>query len=387
MGNQKKQNVHFGEEGALGFVKEFLTHRKKGSSVFIVIGKKSFSSSGSKKFFKKILSNIPKTFFQDFSSNPKIEDVEKGLKLFNSIPHSIVIAIGGGSVMDIGKSINFFASNRTSPNKYLKNKTNLSKPCSPMMAVPTTAGTGSEATQFSVFYDKMIKQSIDNSSILPSDVLLNPKFTESQSPYVTACSGMDAFAQGIESYWAVGATSKSIKYSEKCIKICLKHLEKAVLRPNKKHREEMLRAAYFSGKAISISRTTASHALSYPMTAHYGLAHGHAVALSLPIIVRINGKITLDNINPKLELYPIQKRIQNLYSLFGKNYKMEDVAKLLEKLILKIGLSQRWFAEIKKCDILEVRNTVVKEVDQNRLQNNPRKIDKDEIIKITKQIN
>ncbi|MDD5068348.1 MAG: phosphonoacetaldehyde reductase [Candidatus Pacebacteria bacterium] len=384
MNDTKIQNVHSGEKGSLEFVEKFLDGREKNSSVFVVAGESSFKLSGAKAFFETI-PNIPMTFFHDFSSNPKMEDVERGIEVFRSLPHSLIIGVGGGSAIDIAKSINFFVSHKIAPKKYSPEEKIPAQSCMPLMAVPTTAGTGSETTQFAVLYDGMIKKSVDHSSVLPSHVLLNAKFTESQSPYLTACAGMDAFAQGIESYWAVNATNESLRYSEECIRTCLKHLEKAVVNPNKTERKEMLNAAHLSGKAINIARTTAPHAFSYAMTAHYGLPHGHAVSLTLPTMFRMNGKITSQNIDTRLELYSFRQRMQNLYSFFGIHHEADDVAAFLEKLMDKIGLPRKWFTE-KKYNLEEVRSTIIRETNQERLRNNPRKIEDSELAEIVKNI-
>ncbi len=384
--NRSSQIIHYGEEGALNFFKRFIAFCEEGSSVFVVAGKRSFSSSGAEIFFKNVFPNISATFFQDFSTNPKIEDVQKGVKLFKSHPHNLIVAIGGGSAIDIGKLINFFVSNNIDPKEHLRNKNIPKKSCFLMMAVPTTAGAGSESTQFAVVYDGMVKHSIDNCTILPSHVLLNPKFTESQSKYLSACSGMDALAHGIESYWAVGATNKSLEYSEKSIRLCLQHLEKVVNEPDIVHREGMVNASYVAGKAINITRTTAAHALSYAMTSHYELPHGHAVALVLPIIMRMNAEIVLSNVNSSIDLCTIQQRMKKLYSFFGNNYSAEDAAKFLEELLDRIGISRKWFYE-RNLDIVQVRNIILQEINIERLQNNPRNIDNSQLAELIKQIN
>ena len=385
MSNHKIQNVHFGEDGSLKFIEKFVASGEQGAYVFIVAGKKSYSVSGAEKFFENTFSDIPTTFFHDFTSNPKIDDVQNGIQLFNSRPHNLIITVGGGSAIDIGKSINFFVSNNINPNEYLRHKKTYTNPCFSMMAVPTTAGTGSESTQFAVMYDGMVKHSIDQYSILPSHVLLIPKFIESQSKYLSACSGMDTLAHGIESYWAVGATNESLEYSEKSIKLCMQHLEKSINESNMGHKEGMVKAACFAGKAINITRTTASHALSYSMTAHYGLSHGHAVALTLPTILRMNAEIVSYNVNSNLDLNTIQQRMQNLYSFFGNNCSAEDVAKLLEELADRIGLSRRWFTEM-KYDIIKVRHIILKEINEDRLKNNPRKFDDFQLTEIVSKI-
>jgi alcohol dehydrogenase class IV len=158
----------------------------------------------------------------------------------------------------------------------------------PCIAIPTTAGTGSEATHFSVVYKNKVKFSVADPRMIPATVILNPALTAQMSPYQTACTGMDALAQGIESYWAVGATGESWEYAEKAIRQAWLFLEKAVKNPDTESRQNMLEAAYWSGRAINISKTTLCHALSYSLTSYFGYPHGHAVALLLPAVFELH---------------------------------------------------------------------------------------------------
>jgi len=145
----------------------------------------------------------------------------------------------------------------------------------PYLAVPTTAGTGAETTRFAVYYDRGKKMSADDIRYLPTDVMLVPEFTASQSPYQRASTEFDAYAQAVESLWAKGATDESRGYARKALDLMATG-------------DQML-GAYWAGKAIDISRTTAAHALSYYMTAAYGIPHGHAVYMMFPYVCKANG--------------------------------------------------------------------------------------------------
>ena len=144
----------------------------------------------------------------------------------------------------------------------------------PFLAIPTTAGTGAEATRFAVYYDHGKKMSADDERYLPTDVLLIPEFAASQSAYQRASTEFDAYAQAVESLWARGATDASRAYARKALDLMASG-------------EQML-GAYWAGRAIDISRTTAAHAFSYYMTATYGIPHGHAVYMMFPYICRAN---------------------------------------------------------------------------------------------------
>ena len=168
------------------------------------------------------------------------------------------------------------------------------------MALPTTAGTGAEATRFAVCYDGDVKYSIDFEAIRPSDVALVPEFTYSLSQYQTASTGFDAYAQAIESLWAKGTTDESRKYARSALGY-LQRIEEVVFHPTPESREAMLQGAYWAGRAIDISRTTAAHAFSYYMTSKYGIPHGHAVAMMFPFILTANATAieSIPEIRPK----------------------------------------------------------------------------------------
>ena len=176
--------------------------------VFLVRGKKSYQLCGAEQVINDVLNDFtPEVMsFYDFEENPKIEDVEKGLSLLVEFNPDIIIAFGGGSVLDISKLIRFFYSYEGEPtgNEFEKKRELL-----PLLALPTTAGTGCEATHFAVMYQDKVKYSVEHDDMLPNYAFVYPPFTYKNPPYLTACTGFDALAQGIEAYWNVNATKES----------------------------------------------------------------------------------------------------------------------------------------------------------------------------------
>jgi len=156
----------------------------------------------------------------------------------------------------------------------------------PLLAIPTTAGTGAESTQFAVCYIDGVKHSINDESILPDHVILYPPFTYQNGQYLTSCTGFDALAQAIEAYWNVNATEESDGFALQVIQHIFPLLGKEELTPL--DRAALLRSANDAGKAINITRTTVPHALSYTLTSKYGYPHGHAVALTFPFFLKYN---------------------------------------------------------------------------------------------------
>jgi len=242
------------------------------NKIFLVTGKGSYHNSGAQDFIERALGSTAYVRFSEFEQNPKYEDVVLGTELFRESQCDIFIAIGGGSVIDMAKLINTFAANdQTDGLEIVTNSKRIVNRGKALIAIPTTAGTGSEATHFAVVYHNKNKYSVAHEYLLPEVAVLNYKFTMSQSEYLTACAGMDALSQAIESYWSVGSTKVSENYAEQAIGLLLSNLEKSVNTPDTKSRKSTMKAAYLAGKAINITKTTAAHAVSYAFTTYYGI--------------------------------------------------------------------------------------------------------------------
>jgi len=246
-------------------------------SVFLVRGRQSFISSGAKYALMPVLSEFKVTEFSNFNVNPKIEEALLGYQSFKDNGSELIIAIGGGSVIDTAKIIKYLAVNEQGSD-YIE------KPI-PIIAIPTTAGTGSEATRFAVVYINGKKTSYEADFLLPDVSIVDANLLNGQSKYQIAVSGIDAFAQGIESYWSIHSTSESMRYSEKAIKLIWGNLENAINNVEVA-KIRVAEGSNNAGKAINITKTTAPHALSYGFTSMFGLPHGHAVALFLPFFIQ-----------------------------------------------------------------------------------------------------
>lgn len=215
------------------------------------------------------------TMFSDFQPNPLYESVCKGVHLFHEAGCEAIIAVGGGSALDVAKCIKLFA-NMEPGSDYLTQK--IVPNTISLMAMPTTAGTGSEATRFAVIYRKGEKQSISDDSAIPEVVLLDASALVTLPPYQKKATMLDALCHAIESYWSVNATRESMIYSKDAIEQILCYMD-GYLAGTLEGCEGMLWAAHTAGKAINITQTTAGHAMCYKLTTLYGIAHGHAAAL------------------------------------------------------------------------------------------------------------
>ena len=276
--------------------------------IFLVTGKDSYDTSGASDYLAKYLSGYDVTRYCDFSSNPKLEDVNKGIALFQDARCEAVIAVGGGSVIDMAKMVTFFAENNLHPTEYIKKPLKIAKKNLPLAAIPTTAGSGSEATGIAILYIDKKKYSIESSSILPDAVIIDPALMMSLPKYTTAVTGMDALCQAVESYWSIKSGEESKAFASASIRLINANIVRAVNAPDADSRLAMAQAANLSGKAINITRTTAPHAISYPMTSYFGIPHGHAAVLTLPAmleyIAAVNDNDLLDSRGCGCKKYP-----------------------------------------------------------------------------------
>jgi alcohol dehydrogenase class IV len=343
------------------------------SKVFLLRGGKSFQKSGAEEFIRKLLPDQRFTSFFEFEPNPQLEDLKKGVALFNSGNFELIIAIGGGSVLDMAKLISVFAHQETDFEEIIQGKAKLTANKTPVLTIPTTAGSGAEATRFAVVYIGKQKYSVYHELMLPDTVYLDPAFLTTASPYLTACAGLDAFCQAIESVWSVNANDESQNYALEAISLIWRNLKKAVLENDAAAKGHMQQASYLAGKAINITKTTAPHALSYAFTSYYGIPHGHAVALSLPFFMEYNYQLNENNCTDPRGVDAVKGRIDKMLDLLGLH--ISEVKSALAHFFEILGVNTRIWTLIKNFD----PNIIIDNVNVERLSNNPRQVSKTDI--------
>lgn len=249
------------------------------SKKFLLICDSAFDFLGAKKVFENL--NLRYVRFSDFTPNPQYDDVAKGVEIFNKENCDTIVAIGGGSAIDVAKCIKLFCKMKKEEN-YLRQE--FSDSGVPLIAIPTTAGTGSESTRYAVIYFEGVKQSVTHESIVPNFAILDPDLLKTLPPYQKKCTMLDALCQGIESWWSVNSTDESKDYSKKAVELIIKNYKEYIFGDSPSAAAEIINASNLAGKAINITQTTAAHAMSYKMTSLYKIPHGHAVAVGLPYI-------------------------------------------------------------------------------------------------------
>lgn len=273
----------------------------KGGRVFLVHGKRSFSLCGAAPLFSEAFSKlgIDAVEYTDFLDNPTWQDVQRGIVAFKAAKATAIIVVGGGSAIDTAKLVRFFGEHAGDPLHYDKTAPTC---VTPLYAFPTTAGSGSESTHFAVSYVDGEKHSVSAPAIRCNAVFIDYRFTLANPPYLTACTGIDALCHAIESYWSIRATDLSKHFAKHAINLVLPNLLPCIQAATQKEsaphfRSALSEGAHYAGLAIDITTTTAAHAYSYKITSLLGYPHGHAVAMSIPLFMRINSQST----NPRIQ--------------------------------------------------------------------------------------
>ena len=227
-----------------------------------------------------------KVWFSNFTPNPLYEQVCEGIALLKVSRCDAILAVGGGSAIDVAKCIKLAElaeeGNAAVIPPLVSQRLPIDGSKIPLIAIPTTAGTGSESTHNAVMYYKGVKQTVTNDGVLPDYAVLEPSVLKTLPLYQKKCTMMDAFCQGIESWWSVNSTDESKAYSRKAVELIMANWQKYIFENNGEAATQIMLAANYGGRAINIAQTTAPHAMSYKLTSLYGLPHGYAVALCLP---------------------------------------------------------------------------------------------------------
>lgn len=228
--------------------------------------------------------------FHDFEVNPDTKMVNAGTEFAAAEGVDSIIGLGGGSSLDCAKGINFILTNGGQMSDY-RGYGLASKPMLPMIAIPTTAGTGSEAQSYALISDSEthFKMACGDPKAAFRMALLDPALTVSQPRSVTAVSGFDAIAHAVETYVTTRRTPISELFSREAWQLLEPNYERVLNDPKDlKARGAMQLGAFYAGLAIENSMLGATHACANPLTAHYGTAHGAAIAMLLPSVVRWN---------------------------------------------------------------------------------------------------
>ena len=310
---------------------------------------------------------VEKVFFSDFTPNPLYEQVCKGIDLLKTEKCDTILAVGGGSALDVAKCIKLAVLAKEGNDAIIPPLVSTCVECDgalPFIALPTTAGTGSESTHNAVMYYENVKQTVTNDGVLPDYALLEPSVLKTLPLYQKKCTMMDALCQGIESWWSVNSTEESYEYSRKTIELIMANWEKYIFNNDEKASANIMLAANYSGRAINITATTAAHAMSYKITSLYKFPHGHAVSVCLPEIWEYmigNVDKCIDKRGP-IYLFDIFNSIAKTIGAKDQKGAIAFFRDMVRRMEFKNPVSE------KKNDDLEILSISVNPV---RLKNNP----------------
>lgn len=340
---------------------------KQNSKKIMVIAGQTLRQSIMVKEIEKI--NVSCVIFSGFTPNPLYEQVYQAIKIFNKEQCDTIVSIGGGSAIDLAKCIKLYCKSDLSHNLLVQECRDTKIP---LIAIPTTAGTGSESTKYAVIYYKGEKQSISHNSIIPDYVLLDATTLKSLPPFQKKCAMLDALCQAIESWWSVNSTITSRKYSEEAIKIIVKNYKDYVETKEKFILEEMLLASNYAGRAINITATTAPHAMSYKLTSLYNIPHGYAVALCLPKVWKYMVENSQNCIDVRGRRY-----LEEVFDEISTLISVEKFNNIVDSLNMQ---DYQW--ECDRFNIEQLSNSV----NHIRMKNNPIKLEDSKIREIYSQI-
>lgn len=345
----------------------------KPNNILVVTGEKSFDDSNIASRLMPLLSEYKVQRYSGFSSNITVEDLNKGIEITRQFMPDIIIAIGGGSVIDMAKQINIFSKHDNIPNIIINNQKKLGDKLCPLVAIPTTTGTGSEETHFAVIYIDKKKYSVANKEMIPEHKIIDSSLSHSMPIKLQASCGFDALSQSVESYWSIKSSEESRRYSMESIKLIIDNFKRSI-DGDLDSKNNMAKAANLSGKAINISKTTAAHAISYPLTIHYDIPHGHAVALTLGYFFEINSKFTNEQINEHRGGSYLKNIMKDLFRLFNVN-NARECKQYWYKLMKDVGLE----INANKLGITDEKDIqrILHDVDPVRISNHPIMISKE----------
>ena len=352
-----------------------------GSKTLIVLGRSAMKKSGALDRLTHLLieNNLEYVIYKNVPSDPTVEIIDTGTGLARKEKCNLIIALGGGSVLDTGKAISAMVTNEGSVADYQeiegKGRKFQHKPI-PFIAIPTTSGTGSEATRNAVITNTKLglKKSIRDLCLIPEVALVDPELTLSLPPHITAISGGDALTQCIESYLGKKSQEITDALAMHAIGLVGKSLVKAVKEgKNLEARKDMAMAALLSGLCLSNSGLGTAHALSHPLGVYYKIPHGLSCAVLLPYVMEYNQPVVTKKLAKIAECLG-----ENISSLSETEAAQRAVEKVKE-ILTAVGIKENLFGwKIEEEDFPKL----IKGAKGGSLDNNPRDTSDEDLIEL-----
>ena len=346
--------------------------------IFILCGNKSLVISGAEKFLEAEFKNKEIKIFKKNSEIPILEELIEIIKQIRNFKPNLILAIGGGAVIDYAKIANVVDVRPDLSELIVNYSYPFKDKYTKLAVIPTTAGSGAEVTSNAVIYVDGIKHSFESNLLIPDNFFLIPEFLISAPNKIKASAGFDAIAQALESLISKKSNDQSVEYASKSLRISTNSYISFLNEPNLKNATEMSIAANLAGKAINISKTTVPHATSYPFTSLFNISHGHAVGLFFEKFFKFN-YINLDKSEVSFDL---KKRFDLIFNLFD----VPNIDNFSSKIsLIKSQAKLEDDMKLLNIDLEKNMEKIIGGVNLLRLGNNPIKINGDDITNILLQ--
>ena len=355
--------------------------KRLGNKALVVLGRSAMRKSGALDRLTYLLreNNLEYIIYENIPSDPTVEIVDKGANLAKKGKCNLIIALGGGSVLDTGKAISAMVTNEGSVADYQEIEGKGRKfqyKTIPFIAIPTTSGTGSEATSNAVITNTelSLKKSIRDPWLIPEVALVDPELTLFLPPHITATCGGDALTQCIESYLGKKSQEISDALALHAIGLIGKSLVKAVKKgKNLKARKDMAMAALLSGLCLSNSGLGAAHALSHPLGVYYKIPHGLSCTVLLPYVMEFNLSVVTKKMTKIAQ--SLGENISLLSEKEASQRAVDKIKEIFSQVGIKSNLSE-W--GIKEEDF----SKIIKGSKGGSLNNNPRETSDEDLFEL-----
>lgn len=355
--------------------------KRLGNKALVVLGRSAMKKSGVLDRLTYLLreKKLEYIIYENIPSDPTVEIVDKGANLAKKGKCNLIIALGGGSALDTGKAISAMVTNEGSVADYQEIEGKGRKfqyKTIPFIAIPTTSGTGSEATNNAVITNTelSLKKSIRDPWLIPEVALVDPELTLFLPPYITAICGGDALTQCIESYLGKKSQEISDALALHAIGLIGKSLVKAVKKgKDLKARKDMAMAALLSGLCLSNSGLGAVHALSHPLGVYYKIPHGLSCTVLLPYVMEFNRSVVTK------KMAKIAQSLGENISLLSEKEASQRAVDKIKEIFSQVGIKSNlseW--GIKEEDF----SKIIKGSKGGSLNNNPRETSDEDLFEL-----
>lgn len=353
--------------GKLSRISEFAEGKR-----LLLITSPGFTRRGISENLGKLLGSKLIKIVDTVKPNPDLEDIDIIAAELKPLAPDQLIALGGGSSLDTAKALACILGGKvktTLTAHFRENEAFLQSDALPIIAIPTTAGTGAEVTPFGTIWDfrEKKKYSIVGDDLFPKIAVLDPELTVDLPKDITISSGLDAVSHALESIWNRHASPISISFATQSLSFSLNALREWVAdNSSLEARSKMLEASLLAGMAISQTRTALAHSISYPLTTAFELPHGLACSFTLPEILRFNAEVD-------------DGRLRQLARALGHN-SIHEFGDDLEKLFIQLSFRDLFWAYIpNKNRVVSLKNLMFT---PGRADNNLRQVSLNDVEKI-----